>query len=98
MRFLGKGVELPDAVACSPFSTPVRASMSRPPGLGPGQVLDGDLPYLEILFCFWQFGEVSRGVPERHELPAVGQDDRIFELAGPFRNANGASPSCPRRS
>jgi hypothetical protein len=28
------------------------------------------------------------------KFPAVGQDDRIFELAGPFRSANGASPSC----
>jgi hypothetical protein len=35
-------------------------------------VLDRDLPYFEILFCLWQFGDVGRGVPERHELPAVG--------------------------
>jgi hypothetical protein len=47
--------------------------------------------YLEILFWLWQFGDVGRGVPERKDLPAVGQDDRIFELAGPFRSANGAS-------
>jgi hypothetical protein len=55
-------------------------------------VLDRDLPYLEILFCLWQFGDVGRGVPERDKLPAVGQDDLIVELAGPFRSASGVSP------
>jgi hypothetical protein len=39
---------------------------------GPDQVLNRDLPYLEILFCHWQFGDVGRGVSERDELPAVG--------------------------
>jgi len=38
---------------------------------GPDQVLDRDLPYIEILFCLWQFGDVGRGVPERYELATV---------------------------
>jgi len=96
MRLFAIGVEHAFAVAVQRLQyADARQHEPGAAGLcGPDQVLNRDLPYLEILFCLWQFGDVSRGVPERDELPAVGEDDRIFELAGPFRSANGASPSC----
>jgi hypothetical protein len=51
--------------------------------------------YIEILFCLRQFGDVGRGVRERYELSVVGEHHWIFELAGPSRSANGASPCRP---
>jgi hypothetical protein len=53
---------------------PAEARQHDPGAAGlcsPEQVLDRDLPYLEILFCLWQFGDVGRRVAERDELSAI---------------------------
>jgi len=69
------------AVECLQYADARRHEPGAAGFCSPDQVLDRDLPEVEILFCLWQFGDVGRGVPKRHELPAVGEDDRIFELS-----------------
>jgi hypothetical protein len=80
---------------CSTFrlsarSIPIRDSMSQSPRRGSSARLL--LPFVDLLFGFWQLGDEVRGVPQRYQLAAVGQDDRIFKWCGPA--ANGASTSC----
>jgi hypothetical protein len=74
VRLFAIGIELPHHAAVERLQyTDARQLESGAAGLcGPEQVLDRDLPYLEIMFCPWQLGDVGRGIPERHELPAVG--------------------------
>jgi hypothetical protein len=73
VRFPPVGLEFPCAVAVQRLQyADARQHEPAAAGLcGPDQVLDRDLPYIEILFCLRQFGDVGRGVPERYEPATV---------------------------
>jgi hypothetical protein len=91
MHLFPIGVEYSGAVAVKRLEC-ADAREHEPGAAGlcsPEQVLDGDRHISRS--CSALGSLVGRSVPERNELPAVGQDDRIFELAGPFGSANGAN-------
>jgi hypothetical protein len=94
MRFPPVGLEFPCAVAVQRLQY-ADARQHEPAAAGlcsVEQLLDRDLPYLRDPVL--PLGDVGRGVSGRHEFPAVGEGDRIVELAGPFRSANGATLLC----
>jgi hypothetical protein len=54
------------------FMTPMRANIA-----GPSCSLHRGLPFVGVVFCFGQFGDVFCGVAERHQRFPVRQCDRI---------------------